>query len=147
MDNEVNVNSGFYILKEPTAEEQYRQTYRLEAAEYTVEWKLSNHGEIVDLVREVGICSTCYGSGYMQTGFKVEIVGMIMSFYPPTLEVKDIRTFNPEKEACVWHNSPSPTKRPTDLPSASPTESPTISPTEKGVTWSPSASPTQAPTK
>ena len=101
----------------------------------------------VDLAREVGICESCYGFGYMEAGLQIEVVAKIMNFYPPTLEIIEMKPSDPAVGACVSYKSDSPTASPTNEPSANPTQFPTVSPTEVNTTWAPSFTPTSGPTR
>lgn len=127
----------FRLLKPP--ENPYRQTT------YSTEWEFLDNRLIVDIARELGVCDSCYGFGSVEKGLELEMEAMIMSHWPPTLDVLHIRPRNPEKDICAWYNSKSPTKNPTTSPSATPTERPSATPTREGQTYPPTPVPSTSP--
>ena len=138
VDTTESITSGLHLLKPP--DNPYRQRT------HTPEWQFMDDGLLIDLARELGKCETCYGFGSIEKGLQVELEGMIMSYYPPTLRILHLRPRNHMKEMCSWYNSKSPTSSPTDSPSASPTAQPSASPTKQGQTHPPTFEPTVSPT-
>ena len=102
VDTEEHASGPFYLLKE-------QQNIYEGTVTYVPEWVFMDHLQIVDIAREVGICESCYGFGYLEAGLQVEVIAMIMGLYPPTLEIREIKPYDPSVAACASYPTPGPT--------------------------------------
>lgn len=85
-----DADTTFYLLGAPSGGSEL----------YTEDWKLTGTEQLVRLAVENGICDSCLESGTVESGFEIELMGMVMNLYPPTLDIRDIMIRNPDVSPC-----------------------------------------------
>jgi len=122
VDREESINSDFYLLREPQNGEVL----------YVPEWRFRDNSPFINLAREVGVCETCAEDGTLISGLYVEIMAMVVTMYPPTLDAMQVYVADPATSCKRWSSAPT----------TSPSNAPSLSPT----TAEPSPFPTRLPT-
>ena len=96
--------SSYILLSEPMMEGEL----------YTQAFLVNDSGRqlLIGLARDVGVCSTCTGSGDLRKGFRVQVRGTVTSLgdgdVPPTLAVTEAVSSNSLDTVCNGTESRSP---------------------------------------
>ena len=146
VDVDVCVESPYEILEDPTTTSNglYVRAYRVDESVDNGNGKQL----LVNLARNVGICSTCNGNGNLRKGMRAAVKGTITELQnghiPPLLHVTEV-LFGSKDELCVVQQTSSPTESPTKEPIAaltsSPTETSIVVDTPSPTTMSPTETP------
>lgn len=126
VDREESINSEFYLLREPQNGEVL----------YVPEWRFRDNWPFIKLAREVGVCATCADDGTLVSGLYVEIMAMVVTMYPPTLDALQVYVADPATSCKRWSSAPT----------TSPSEFPSLAPTTKEPSPMPTRTPTLNPT-